>query len=89
MNYTFNCPNCTVCAESQNKPTVYKDKERIEKNSLSSKLYGDVEAVASNPQADTMVNNINVNSPAGVFTLQTEFSQLWQFQALYPANERI
>lgn len=39
MNYTFNCPNCTVCAESQNQPTVYKDKERIEKNSLSSKLY--------------------------------------------------
>lgn len=63
--------------------------EQAAKTALSSKLYGDIEPVASNPQADTMINNIKVNSPAGVFIIQTKFSQLWQFQALYPANERI
>lgn len=63
--------------------------EKAAKKALSADLYGDVEAAASYPKSDTMVNIIRVNPPAGAFTLRTESGQLWRWQALYPANERI
>lgn len=63
--------------------------EKSAKKALLADLYGNVETVASYPKPDTMVNIIRVNPPAGAFTLRTESGQLWRFQALYPANERI
>lgn len=63
--------------------------EQAAKKALTGDIYGPVESVASNPEADTLLNNILVGPPAGAFTFQTKFGQNWQFQALYPANERI
>lgn len=57
---------------------------------LRGRIYGTVTARASNPSTDKVLNQILVEAPAGAFEFRTEtFSQLWQFQAIYPANERI
>lgn len=64
--------------------------EQAAKAALKGSLYGNVESNASNPSADTIVNEITVSPPAGAFKFFTKsFSQLWQFQAVDPANERI
>jgi hypothetical protein len=64
--------------------------EQEAKKALKGKVYGDVESSATNPTSDKRVNTILVHPPAGAFEFRTEtFSQLWQAQAVDPANERI
>ncbi len=63
--------------------------EKAAKKALSADLYGNVEAAASYPKPDTMVNIIRVNPPAGAFTLRTQSGQLWRFQALKESDKPV
>lgn len=63
--------------------------EQAAKIALSGPIYGKVSSEMSNPALDTKLNKIVVNAPEGVLKVTTKFSQLWQFQATDPANERI
>lgn len=60
------------------------------KAALSGKIYGDVQSTVSNPETSKVINEIIIQAPSGTFKFYTDtISQLWQFQAVYPANERI
>lgn len=64
--------------------------EQAAKKALTNKIYGEITSEVTNPDTDKRINKILVNAPSGAFEFFTEtFSQLWQFQAIDPANERI
>ena len=64
--------------------------EQQAKAALTNKIYGEIESTVTNPDTSRVLNEITVNPPSGAFTFFTDtISQLWIFQAIYPANERI
>ncbi len=96
-NYLLRDPNQRIGTDYQdtveNTPITlagFATIEQAAKAALKGKIYGTIEAEATNPSTDKIVDRILVNYPAGAFEFFTEsFSQLWQFQATDPANERI
>jgi len=65
-------------------------REQTTKAALKGAIYGAVSSKVTNPNTDKIINKILIGPPAGAFEFRTEtFSQLWQFQATEPANERI
>ena len=96
-NYLFRDPAQRIGTDYQitfeNEPITLAGlatRELAARAALKGKIYGTVESDISNPSADTIINQIRVNPPSGAFEFFTKtFSQLWQFQASDPANERI
>lgn len=77
----------------QNQPITLSglaEREQATLKALTGSVYGEVTSEVTNPGTDKILNKITVNPPDGAFDFFTEtFSQLWQFQATDPANERI
>lgn len=64
--------------------------EQAAKRALTNRIYGEISSEVTNPSSDKQINKILIGAPSGAFEFYTEtFSQLWQFQAVDPANERI
>lgn len=64
--------------------------EQEAKRALSGRVYGEIQSTVSNPETSKVINEIIISAPSGTFIFFTDtISQLWTFQAIYPANERI
>lgn len=66
------------------------DIEQAAERALTGQCFGKIDVTANNPDADRKIVSIIVSPKSGTFEFRTDtFSQLWRFQAKYPANERI
>jgi hypothetical protein len=96
-NYLFRNPDERIGTDYQeyfeNMPITLQtlaQGEQQAKAALTNRIYGEVSSTVSNPETDKVLDEIIIQAPSGAFKFYTEtVSQLWKFQAIYPANERI